>query len=115
MSPKLYNVYVDELSSRLLDSQTGCHMNGVCMNHVMYADDLTLMAPSAKGLQKLLDVCAEYAREFDIIFNVDKSVCMYYMPCKLRLLNIPYVLLNGVKLVYKETQKLLGMMLDNRD
>ena len=32
------------------------------INHLMYADDLVIISPSAKGLQRLLDIilCAVY-------------------------------------------------------
>ena len=42
----------------------------------MYADDLTLLAPSAKGLQKLLNTCETYANTHEMVFNSKKSVFM---------------------------------------
>ena len=42
----------------------------------MYADDLTLLAPSAKGLQKLLDTCETYANKHEMVFNSKRSVFM---------------------------------------
>ena len=44
-SPKLLSVYVDHLSDNLIKSKIGCHIDNLCMNHVMYADDICLMAP----------------------------------------------------------------------
>ena len=38
-----------------------------------YADDLSLLSPTKKGLQKLVDLCEEYAKENDILFNGNKS------------------------------------------
>ena len=46
------------------------------MNHVMYADDICLLAPSAIGLQRLLDVCFDFSIRNDIMFNPIKSVCV---------------------------------------
>ena len=55
LSPKLYSVYVDDLSDYLVKSQIGCPIDNVCtVNHVMYADDICLMAPSPAALQKLI-------------------------------------------------------------
>ena len=34
----------------------GCSTCDV-VNHMLYADDIALFVPSAKGLQKLLDMC----------------------------------------------------------
>ena len=46
LSPKLFSVYVDDLSDKLVESKVGCSIDNLCMNHVMYADDSCLMAPS---------------------------------------------------------------------
>ena len=45
LSPFLFAVYMDTLSSLLNASRIGCHISDVCINHVFYADDLCLMAP----------------------------------------------------------------------
>ena len=46
------------------------------MNHVIYADDICLLAPS--GLQQMLDVCLNFSICNDIIFNPVKSVCIAF-------------------------------------
>ena len=45
-------------------------------NHLMYADDMTVLAPSVKGLQNLIDICASYAEQHEIVFNSSKTVCV---------------------------------------
>ena len=37
----------------------GCFIGQHCLNNILYADDICCIAPSCKGLQKLLDVCYE--------------------------------------------------------
>ena len=44
LSPKLFSVYMDDLSNLLTSSGIGCFLDKVCFNHVSYADDLCLMA-----------------------------------------------------------------------
>ena len=51
LSPKLFSVYMDDLSNLLISSGVGCFLNNVCFNHVFYEDDLYLMAPCAIALQ----------------------------------------------------------------
>ena len=48
------------------------------MNHIMYADDICVMAPTAIALQKLLEVCLGYTCSItnDLLFNPAKSVCI---------------------------------------
>ena len=52
LSPKLFAIYVDDLTHELTLCKSGCYIDDQCMNHVMCADDICLMAPSAIGLQK---------------------------------------------------------------
>ena len=52
------------------------------VNHLSYADDLILFSPSAKGLQKLLDICFNYGCDYDIQYNVAKSQVMYFQSRK---------------------------------
>ena len=77
LSPLFFNVYMDCLSESLCNTQTGCNVGGVMINHLMYADDMVIISPSAKGLQRLVDICAVYGQIHDILFNQDKTVCMY--------------------------------------
>ena len=42
---------MDNLSSQLNAQYIGCSTGDVVVNHMLYADDIALFAPSAKGLQ----------------------------------------------------------------
>ena len=61
MSPVLFNIYVDEPSCNFNQSYIGCSMNGIIINHLMYAVDTCIIAPSPTALQELLDTCADFA------------------------------------------------------
>ena len=52
LSPVLFNVFMNDLSVQLSDSQSGFHVNSIWINHLLYADDLSLTAPS--GSENLL-------------------------------------------------------------
>ena len=54
LSPLLFSIYLDELHIKLADAKIGCYVGGKCFNHFAYADDLAIIAPSAKALNKLL-------------------------------------------------------------
>ena len=45
---------------------------------IMYADDLCCFVGSAGGLQDLLDVCSNYAKLHDIVYNCKKTVGMIF-------------------------------------
>ena len=42
--------YADELSRMLNNVNAGCFVGASLVNHLMHADDLVLLAPSAAGL-----------------------------------------------------------------
>ena len=74
LSPRLFALYVNQLTNKLIVCKAGCYFNDMCINHVLYADDKCLLAPSASAMQSLLDVCYEYGTDNDILFNHIKSV-----------------------------------------
>ena len=77
LSPLLFNIYMDDLSLQLHRQSIGCSVGGTVVNHMLYADDIVLFAPSAKGLQKLMDISHTYGCNYDIEYNPSKSSIMY--------------------------------------
>ena len=59
------------MSKQLIGARYRCFIEHQCINYVMYADDIRLLAPSALlvDLKKLLDVCSNFSRCNDIVFN----------------------------------------------
>ena len=51
LSPYLFNIYMDDVSSSLSTYNVGCYYSELIINHIMYADDLVLLAPSVAGLK----------------------------------------------------------------
>ena len=84
LSPILFSVYVDDLLVELSKSGIGCHVGNNYVGCLSYADDLTLLAPTVKALQNMIDICEKYATSFDITFNGKKSVLMMFkgISCK---------------------------------
>ena len=107
------NVYMDDLSSSLSNTPIGYSIGGVMVNHIMYAADLVIISPSAKGLQCLLDihVCAVYGQTHDILFNDDKTVCMYMPANSSFYINTPAVFLNRRRLSFIVKYKYLGTLM----
>ena len=82
LSPKLYSVFVDDFSDYLVKSQIRCHIDNVCVNHVLviYADDIYSMTPSLAALQKLINICYDFNIQKILSFNSTKSFCMVFKP-----------------------------------
>ena len=109
LSPSLFAVYMDDLSSLLNSSRIGCHIDDVCINHVFYADDLCLMAPCAIALQELINICYQYSNEIDLNFNATKSFCVAFSPKHYKLL-LPSLFMNSLPILYADSIKYLGFI-----
>ena len=60
------------------DAGYGCHMNGTFMGGLSYADDITLISPSIRGLDKMLSICAEFVQNLCriiVILSIVLSLC----------------------------------------
>ena len=64
------------------------------INHLMYADNLVLLAPSSLGLSMLLSVCSDYGLEHDIKYNSTKSNVMIFCCKKFKDIYMPNFVLN---------------------
>ena len=112
LSPVLFNVYVDCLSVKLASVSTGCYVNDVCYNHLIYADDTVLLAPSPKALQILIDICAAYAKDNDLIFNAKKTKTMCIKPKLLKCLYVPKFYLDETVICSVDHETYLGFIVN---
>jgi len=80
LSPFLFRVYIRDLIKSVVKSKIGCHIAGVCVNLLAYADDIVLLSPSWQGMQELLNVIEKAAIDIDMTFNTNKTVCMVANP-----------------------------------
>ena len=114
LSPYLFCVYADELSRMLNNVIAGCFVGASLVNHLMYADDLVLLAPSAAGLSLLLSACSYYDIEFDVKFNSAKSNVMVFCCNLLKDIPVPNFMLNGVAINKVSNCKYLGHCINDK-
>ena len=108
LSPDLYNIYVDGLICILQSSGIGCHVRNVFAAALLYADDMCIMAPSLKGLQRLLNICSSYCDQWDICLNSKKTKNMFFG--KSTTINFKSSL-NGAPIEFVSEWKYLGVVL----
>jgi Reverse transcriptase (RNA-dependent DNA polymerase) len=80
LSPILFCVYFDTLLCRLSSTGIGCHMGSFFVGALAYADDLVLVAPSSNAMRRMLQICDEYAAQYNVVFNAKKSKCLHCHP-----------------------------------
>ena len=71
-------VYLNKLLSKLRENGLGCHMSGQFVGTFIYADDITILAPTLSCLQSMLTICDQYASRHHLIFNPTKIKCMFF-------------------------------------
>ena len=96
-----------QLTNKLIACNAVCYFNSMRINHVMCADDICLLAPTASAMQSLLDVCYEYGTDNDILFNPPKSIFTVFKPKGYKLY-LPTVSVGQEALKYVSEYKYLG-------
>ena len=71
LSPILFNHFIASLQD-LLDKLPKLNLYGIKTNHLMFADDTTLLG-LPNQIQPLLDTCSEWSEYVGTAFHVDKS------------------------------------------
>ena len=53
LSPILFTIYIDELLLKLRSCSYGCYIDDRFVGSLGYADDITLISPSIRGLKQI--------------------------------------------------------------
>jgi hypothetical protein len=80
LSPDLFKNMIDELIFTLVNEDIGARINNINVSTLVYADDIVLLSPVDSHLQKLLDICDEFSKNWRIRFNAKKSNIMEIGP-----------------------------------
>ena len=108
MSPVLFNVYIDDLSMTLHSMPFGCYIRSTCVNHLVYADDMVLLAPSPRALQGLIDTAAKYFVDNGLMIDRKNSKCMAIIPLCNKEINIPSFYVHGTTISRVRHKNYLG-------
>ena len=113
-SPDFFGCYVDGVSNMLRDAHIGCHMLGVFIAMILFADDLCLFAPTRTALQKMIQHSADYCTKFGLTFNTSKSKIVLFSKKTVDKEKLCPILLNGSIIEYVDSIKYLGATIESR-
>ena len=108
LSPDFFGVYIDDLILLLKKLGVGCHIMKQFIACLLFADDMSLIAPTREAMQQMLDVCAKYCQKYCLQFNVGKTKLMVFgkmANCTASLASISF---QGIQLEYVDSCKYLG-------
>ena len=112
-SPDLFSLYFNGLTDLLRQSKVGCHMYKLFLAAILFADDICLLAPTRSALQKLIDSCQSYCREYCLTFNPRKSKILVFSKKVVDLSSLKPVTLDGFAIEYAQSIKYLGVIISS--
>ena len=80
LSPELFKIFIHDLSRQLneIGGLNLPNLNNMPINHLLWADDLVLLALDAKSLQALLNVLQDYVVTWELEVNISKTNVMVF-------------------------------------
>ena len=78
LSSIIFNYYINDCLEKVASMEVGCKLNLQKSNIIGYADDIIVLAPSVKGLQKFIDVLHVMLEKLCLKINKTKSVYMVF-------------------------------------
>ena len=80
LSPELFKMFVHDLSTKLeeLDNISLPNLNGFPVSHLLWADDLILLALDNRSLQAQLDCLDQFVSKWELSINIQKTNVMVF-------------------------------------
>ena len=83
LSPELFKMFIRDLSIFLNDCSTNHDLNfpylaDTLINHLLWADDLVLLALDEKSLQELISILGNFCEEWGLVINFKKTKVMTF-------------------------------------
>ena len=104
LSAILYCFYTNSLFNLLRRNKVGCWVQGKFTGAAGYADDNLLMSPTHNGLQEMMKMCEDFAKDHNLQFSTNpivrksKTKCVAFLknnrilkPIKLNGNNLPWI------------------------
>lgn len=78
MSPRLFNVYAEEIIKNDKLEKIGFKINGKVINNISYADDRVIIAETEEQMQRMLDIINKEGKKYGMKINTEKTKIMKF-------------------------------------
>lgn len=114
LSPLLFALYINDIGHWVTNGVCGAKTGseGVRVTHLLYADDLCLVANDERQLQLMLDRLSEYAPAKHLVINAAKSEVVHFNTNANS--RVPTFRLGSHALACKDSFRYLGMLFTRR-
>ena len=72
-SPSFWAIYLNPLFEELREAGVGCRIGGLWIGMIGYADDIILLAPTRSAAQKMLNICEDFAKRYNIKYSTNED------------------------------------------
>lgn len=110
LSPDLFKLFLSDLSP-LLEFKSCPILSGILISHLLWADDLILLALDPDTLQKQLDRLTQFCRQWGIEINMNKTKLIIFGDDNKNNCDQPSFTLNNKTLVSSDSYCYLGIVL----
>ena len=112
LSPQMFNKFINDLLVKLKTINAGVRIRDFHLNVFAYADDLNLVSTTAIGLQKLINICHQYAHMWRMRFNPSKTniICIGKQPH----IKPPIWTLGNTQICLSEDTNILGVTFNSK-
>ena len=111
LSPKLFNIYIDVLLESLRNSGFGCRIGDQYVGCISYADDIFILTASLYSLNRMIQICEKYAKDFNVKFNGNNSKLIIFHKGNSHL--NPSVFVSSEKVAIMNELNYLGFMISS--
>ena len=88
---------------------------GTCkVNHVAYADDITLLSTTAIAMQHMLNICHEYSITWRFMYNPIKSQCILVTETNFPFQQYPNLFMGAENIPWNDTVTILGCVFNKK-
>ena len=78
ISPILFSMYLNDLATGVKGLNCGIDINGYNCSILLYADDIVLISPDEKSLQKMLDYIRKWCNKWRMGINTEKTQVVHF-------------------------------------
>eukprot|EP00111_Clytia_hemisphaerica_P004254 TCONS_00012144-protein len=112
LSPYLYNIYTEDILQEITNLNVGTFLNpNINTSIIAFADDLILLSPNLKHLQKMISLCQEKGGNIGLKFNDTKTQFIVSGNCPI---DNPSISMNDKSISPQKTLKHLGFLWDTK-
>ena len=98
LGPTLFLLFINDLLEELHSSELGIPIAGVKLSELAYADDVTLLAMKVNKLQRLLDICDNWANKNGMDYSLGKCFVVVFNSRSKKSTDLPKLLLGSLTL-----------------